>query len=154
MDHIAMFGGDDETAKKFKRRWSDTKSYPLFVQTCEWLHEYVTGIGGNVNDSQLTMLGLYRCPDNNDVRVALTGRVFSHNDVEHMLCKVYLAGTRSKGTLCQSVQPSPWRNYCWPPKNRETVGSHEFMSVVKLYMIAEFEVSGDQLPELEQPFLL
>ena len=109
----------------------------------------------------LAILGLKKTADGR-VRVKLTGRVVSMNDIEHMLCKIYLSCARSRGSRSRGVA-RPWRNFCWPPKRADTVGSTYMEDMISGTIIMEFERavtsmeegSGveSQLRPLEHPFL-
>jgi hypothetical protein len=96
------------------------------------------------------------------VRVKLTGRIVSLNDIEHMLCKIYLSCTRSRGSRNRGVA-RPWRNFCWPPKRADTVGCIHMENIMFGSIIQEFERSVAAMLEgsvevcylraLEHPFL-
>jgi hypothetical protein len=76
------------------------------------------------------------------VVVRLTGKAFGLTDVEHMLCKVYLSCTRARGSRNHGVSRA-WRNFCWPPKQKDTVWSQHLVDTVNKYIICEYEEVGD-----------
>jgi hypothetical protein len=96
------------------------------------------------------------------IQVTLTGRYISLSDFEHLMCKIYMGCMRSRGTR-NGGAPKPWRNYCWPSKNEDTVGCQEFEDVICTSIIQAYESSinfvGSEneigswiLPILEHPF--
>ena len=106
----------------------------------------------------LAMLGLEKTEGH--IRVTLTGRYITHSDFEHQMCKLYIGCMRSRGTR-NSGAPKPWRDYCWPSKKDDTVGSEVFEDVVCKTIINAYEVAittvgkkqgSWHLPDLEHPF--
>jgi hypothetical protein len=102
----------------------------------------------------LAMLGVQRgC-----LVVTLTGRHMSISDFEHIMCKVYMGCGRSRGTR-NGGAPKPWRDYCWPSKKGDTVGSPTFENVIRKTIVAAYEIAIDDtrseqwsMPDLEHPF--
>ena len=115
-----------------------------------------------VPNLMLAMLGVEKVKGL--LRVTLTGRYISLSDFEHLMCKVYMGCTRSRGTRSGGA-PKPWRNYCWPSKNEDTVGNLWFQDVINTTIVRAYELAttgsreetGGQpgswvLPVLEHPF--
>jgi hypothetical protein len=103
------------------------------------------------------MLGLKKIEGG--IVVALNWRYLSLSDFEHQMCKLYIGCMRSRGTR-SSGAPKPWRDYCWPSKNGDTVGSQEFENIVCETIVRAYETAtagnperdGWVLPALEHPF--
>ena len=153
----------------------DNKTRKFILDACVRIKDYIEGRdengNWNVSEGELSMLGLFRVEEGGNVApgedqpemrpagvyVGINGRRISCNDTEHMLCKVYLAGTRTRGSRSHNTS-KPWRNYCWPTVRPSTVGCTQFQSFLELNIIDSYErmVSGDwageSVDEVLDPF--
>ena len=131
--------------------WHDTYSPLYFGEMCLSLRKYMEH---DLNRLMLAMLGVEKVAGR--IKVQLTGRFITNSDFEHLMCKVFMGCMRSRGTRNGGV-PKPCRNYCWPSKQGDTVGSTTFEDIVCITIISAYENSisdnaTGQLPDLEHPF--
>jgi hypothetical protein len=102
----------------------------------------------------LIQLGLekIKTTDGEHVIIRLTGRRIFSIDVEHMMCKVYLAVAAYRGSRSFSV-PAPWRPHCHPTASTDIFTS---TSIKQIFMdsITSFETSfvNGSLDTLVEPF--
>jgi hypothetical protein len=142
------------------KRWNPVRSPFLFLKVCLVLEIHMEE---ELSDLEICLLGLKRL-SNGRLVIKMTNRYLSVTDIEHMLCKVYLAGGRSRGSRNQSISRT-WRNYCWPSRRQDTVGCPHIHSIVDETILAKFEevvagfaslldanVEGTGLTPLEHPF--
>jgi hypothetical protein len=142
------------------KRWNTTYSPKLFMEVCLCLKKYICEV---LNDFDLALLGLERVRAVT-VIVKLTFRYVTVNDIEQMLCKVYLAGGRSRGSRNHSISRT-WRDYCWPPRRNDTVGCARIKKVITDFILDHYEgvvtdmitvdgpmPSGHPLLPLDHPF--
>jgi hypothetical protein len=156
IDHDSLLGRSCKGAGYTS--WNEKHSPEIFLEVCRKL---VESVEATLTPFDLDLLGLEKIGSDR-VRVKLTGRVVSLNDMEHMLCKIYLACARSRGSRNRGVA-RPWRNFCWPPKRVDTVGCIYMENIISGTIIGEFEKavsamlvgsgSASPLCPLEHPFL-
>ena len=156
IDHNSLLGRSCKGAGY--NSWNEKHSPAIFMEVCRKL---VESVDGKLTPLDLALLGLEKMDDKR-VRRRLTGRIVSLNDIEHMLCKIYLSCARSRGSRNRGVA-RPWRNFCWPPKRADTVGCVNMENIMSGIIIVEFEkavtamLDGSELESplrpLEHPFL-
>ena len=115
------------------KRWHNDHSPKLLIEACQKLRG---NLENEVDDVHLSLMGLRKT--GNKVRVRLTGRRLGLNDVEHMLCKVYLSCTRARGSRAHGTSRA-WRNFCWPPKRQDTVCSTHLKDTINQFIINRYE---------------
>jgi hypothetical protein len=116
------------------KRWNDKHSPLLLVEACNNLKGQLEN---EVDEVHLALLGLERTKDRGVV-VRLTGRQLRLTDIEHMLCKVYLSCTRTRGSRNHGASRA-WRNFCWPPKRKNTVWSKHLEDTIQQYILDTYE---------------
>jgi hypothetical protein len=102
------------------RNWHEQRSPQYFVELCDILRKEMEE---EMDELMLAMLGVEKVGGR--IVVTLTGRHMSLVDFEHMMCKVYMGCMRTRGTR-NGGAPRPWRDYCWPSRRDDTVGSPVF----------------------------
>jgi len=86
--------------------------------------------------------------------VALNGRAYSHVDVEHMMCKVYIGCSRYRGTRGYT-EPDPSRHFCHPPVSRIIFGGEDVVGEIMKIAIDQYKkiFQEGSLQPLENPFV-
>ena len=137
------------------KRWHHDHSPPLLREACENL---LFQLEQEVDPVHLSLLGL-EMVHGTGVVIALTGRILVYTDIEHMLCKVYLACTRARGSRNHGASRA-WRNFCWPSLLKFTVWSTHLEETIHRYILEKYELVILQpsdtgcggLSALEHPF--
>jgi hypothetical protein len=108
-----------------------------------------------LGDEDLKQMGLVRITGKRDTYVAvqLTGRRITSADVEHMMCKVYLAVVAYRGSRSFSV-PTPWRPHCHPTASPDIFTNPAVADIFKGAIFSfESEFKKCTLDALVEPFL-
>jgi hypothetical protein len=132
LDHADVMGR--ECNGPGYRKWDNKHSPKLLMEACCKMKEHVEE---ELDDAHISLLGLKKTK-NGRVVVSLTGKWLSLSDMEHMLCKVYLACSRSRGSRNHGASRA-WRNFCWPSKRSDTVGAQHLLDTVKQSIIVTYE---------------
>jgi hypothetical protein len=153
LDHSQLM--DKECKGVGYKSWNSTHSPQYMLEACQNLKQHVEN---ELDDVHLSLLGLEKV-GGLGVVIRINGRRLGLTDMEHMLCKVYLACTRTRGSRNHGASRA-WRNYCWPSKKADTVGNPYFVRTVTESMLLTYEkaiakMSGaecDALSSLDHPF--
>jgi hypothetical protein len=124
-------------------------------QLAEVCKEVLLYIENDLTKEDLTQMGLERevVAGENFVLVKLSGRRIFSIDIEHMMCKVYLAAAAYRGSRSFSV-PSPWRPHCHPTPSTD-IFCDQGIKDIFAEAISSFSGAYEKgtLDSLSEPFL-
>jgi hypothetical protein len=132
LDHISILNRDCEGPGY--KRWHVDHSPPFLRDVWENL---LNQLENELDQVHLSLLGLQKV-DGKGVVIALTGRILGFTDIEHMLCKVYLACTRARGSRNHGASRA-WRNFCWPSIIKYTVWSLHLEATINHHILEQYK---------------
>jgi hypothetical protein len=144
---------ENPTRKRGKKPWKvDTDCQDQLRNVCLEILRYIEK---ELSDEDLKQLGLIRINGKGDtyVAVVLSGRRITTFDVEHMMCKIYLAVAAYRGSRSFSV-PTPWRPHCHPTASPDVFTNPAVAQIFNDAIFSfESELKKGSLDALVEPFL-